>query len=385
MNRPLRVLEVTKSTAGVAEYVRWLAAGLDPACFELTVACLSENGAEFAAELQRRWGLNAFPLAMNRYKIDPLSDARLALRLRRIIRQGRFDLIHAHASKPGYLARLAAAGSRTPLIYSPHCFSFHAGAGRLQARGLALLERLAARYLTTRIMTVANGEQALAARYGVGKPELFTTVYSGVEVGPQISVDCAAQKRSLGVPPQAPLVGSVGRLSAQKAPLDFVRMAGQIHPARPDVHFVWIGDGPLEAEGRALAAGLGLDGCLHWAGQRNDVSALLPALDCFVLASHWEGFPIVLLEAMAAGAPAVATDILGNNEAIRDGQDGRLVAPGDAPALAAAVLEVLDNPARAQAYRDSARRRVAQEFSRQAMLQGVASLYQAVAVRKTEA
>lgn len=379
MTRPLRILEVTKSTAGVAEYVRWLAAGLDPAQFELTVACLSENGAEFAAELKRRWGLNAFPLAMNRYKIDPLSDARLALRLRGLIRQGRYDLIHAHASKPGYLARLAAAGSHTPLIYSPHCFSFHAGTGKLQARGLALLERLAARYLTTRIMTVANGEQTLAAQYGVGRPELFTTVYSGVEIGPQLSSDCAAQKQALGVPPQATLVGSVGRLSAQKAPLDFVRLADHIHRQRPEVHFVWIGDGPLEAEGKTLAGGLGLSENLHWAGQRSDVNALLPALDCFVLTSRWEGFPIVLLEAMAAGAPAVASDIPGNNEAIRDGLDGRLAPPGDAPALAAAVLEILDHPARAQAYRENARRRVAQEFNRQAMLEGVARLYRQVA------
>jgi len=380
MNRRLRVLEVTKSTAGVAEYVRWLVGGLDPAQFDLTVACLSEGSVELAAELNRQQGVKAFSLNMNRYRIDPLGDAHLALRLAGIIRQGAFDLVHAHASKPGFLARLAASGSGVPVIYSPHCFAFHAGSGRLRARLLAGVERLAARFLTARIMTVANGERLLAQQYRVGRPDQFVTVYSGIDRRPyQEPVDRQQQRAALDIPAEVTLVGAVGRLSPQKAPLDFVRMAAEVRQHLADTHFVWIGSGPLEEEAQALVQELGLAGVFHFAGQRRNIPAVLQALDCFVLPSYWEGFPIVLLEAMAAGVAAVATDIPGNNEAVRDGLDGRLAQVGDPSALAQAVLEVLCTPGLAQVFRESARRRVEEVFTRQAMLDGVAGLYRQVA------
>ncbi len=386
MSQPLHVLQVTKSTGGVAEYVRWLVNGLDRSQFSQTVICLSENGPQFAAELAQLQGVTAFSLSMNRYQIDPFSDSQVAFQLAKIIRRGHFDVVHAHASKPGFLARLAAAGSSVPVIYSPHCFSFHAGTGRLQANLLAAVERLAARYLTARIMTVADGEQALARQYGVGQPGQYVTIHSGIDLTSyDRRVERTAQKAALGVPESALLVGAVGRLSRQKSPQDFVRMAAMLHSRLPDVHFVWIGSGPLQESMRRLRSDLGLDGVLHFTGQHSDVPALLPALDCFVLPSLWEGFPIVLLEAMAAGVPAVATHIPGNDEAIRSGEDGWLVPPQDPTAMARAVENILCNPQQANAFRLSGRRRVERVFTRQAMLDSVARLYTQVALERRAA
>jgi glycosyltransferase involved in cell wall biosynthesis len=382
VSRPLHILQVTKSTGGVAEYVRWLAQGLDRAQFELTVACLSEGGAEFASELAHA-GLSAFSLAMDRYRISLISDSRVALSLAKIIRHGNFDLIHAHASKPGFLARLAALGSGIPVIYSPHCFSFHAGTGRFQAGLLAAAERLAARYMTARILTVAEGEQTLASSYRVGRPGQFVTVHSGIDLPAyDRPINRAALKAGLEVPQAAFLVGAVGRLSRQKAPQDFVQMAALIHKQLSDVHFIWIGSGPDEVSLRQLRNELGLEGVLHFAGQRTDTPALLKVLDCFVLPSLWEGFPIVLLEAMAANVPIVATQIPGNDEAIRSGMDGWLVPPHEPAALAQAVEDVLCNPQRAESFRLSGRRRVEREFTRQAMLDGVMRLYGQVSVER---
>ncbi len=375
--KQVRVLEVTKSTGGVAEYVRWLAHGLDREKFSLTVACLSENGPEFAAELGRIPGVSAFSLEMNRYQVDPFSDARVALRLREVIFQQKFDLVHAHASKPGFLARFAAYGSGTPVVFSPHCFAFHAGTGRAKARILAVLEAFAARFLTARIMTVASGEEELARQFGVGFPGLFTTVHSGLEAQAyRRPAQVDRLKASLGIPPQAPLVGTVGRLSEQKSPLDFVRMAAQIHATRPEVHFIWIGTGPLEAEVRTLVVSLGLEGVFHLPGQRSDIPELLQTLDCFALTSLWEGFPLVVLEAMAAGVAVVATDILGTREAIQSGESGLLVPPADAEAMAKAVLSILEHPQQAEGFRKAATRRIETEFTRERMLQGVTGLYQ---------
>lgn len=380
--RPLRILLVTKSTGGVAEYVRQLALGLNPADFELTVACLSENGPEFAAELRQTAGVQAFSLQMNRYKVDPWSDAQVCLALARRLRQERYDLVHAHASKPGFLTRLAALGTGLPVLYSPHCFAFHAGVNPLSARLVALLEALAARFLTTRIVTVADGERELARQYGVGTDELFVTLRTGLDPRPyRQPVERAALKASLNLALETPLVGAVGRLSAQKAPLDFVRLAALVHQQAPEVHFAWVGSGPLAEAAVSLSAELGLSDHLHFLGHRTDIPALLQVFDCFVLPSAWEGFPIVLLEAMAAGAPVVATQIPGNTEAIRTGVDGLLVPVHNPAALAEAVLRLLAHPGQAEAFRESARLRVEACFSRRAMLEHLSQLYRELAAQ----
>ena len=383
MNRALRILLVTKSTGGVAEYVRQLVKGLDRAEFCITVACLSENSPEFSAELAQIPNVKTFNLSMNRYKVDPFSDTRVLFVLARHLRHERYDLIHAHASKPGFLARLAAIGTGIPVLYSPHCFAFHAGAGRVNATIVAALERMAARYLTTRIVTIADGERKLARKYGVGSDELFITVHTGIDARSyHLPVDKAALKASLSVPANATLVGTVGRLNRQKSPLDFVRMAALIHEQFPDVHFVWIGSGPLDDLACRLSIELGLSGILHFAGYRTDIPALLSCMDCFVLPSLWEGFPIVLLEAMAAGTPVVATNIPGNDEAIRSGADGWLVPAHDPAALAESVTDLLNNPQRAEAFRESSKQRVEQEFTPGAMLDSLANLYRLVAFER---
>lgn len=385
--KALRVLEVAKSTAGVAEYVRWLAQGLDRSVFDLTVVCLSEGGEAFAQELTRVYGVRATSLAMDRYQINLFSDAKVALALARMLRREHFDLVHAHASKPGFLTRLAAMGVDVPVIYSPHCFSFHPGVGRLKARFLAVLERLAARLRTNRILVVAESEIELAQKYGVGRPEQFTAINSGIDPAPfqawagRNPADRAAQKRSLGLEAAAFVVGSVGRLSVQKAPLDFVRAAALLAQKHPGMHFIWIGDGPLQAEAQALCQASGLGQRVHFAGQRADIPACLAVLDCFVLSSRWEGFPLVILEAMAAGKPVVATNIAGTNDAVEDGVDGLLVAPGDPAGLAAAVESILLDAGLAVRLAAAGLHKVQERFTRQNMLRAVTRVYLETAQR----
>jgi glycosyltransferase involved in cell wall biosynthesis len=335
-----------------------------------------------AAELSRIPDVRAFSLSMNRYQVDPLSDLRVCAQLARIIRRERFDLIHAHASKPGFLARLAAAGSGVPVIFSPHCFAFHSGAGRLTAPVIAGLERLAAHFLTARILTVSDGERELARQYKVGRDDQFVTIHSGIDPRPfDTPIDRAALRDSLGVPADAPLVGTVGRLNPQKAPLELVRAAAWLHARRPGVHFVWIGSGPLEAAARAALAEHGLSKVFHLVGQRSDIPQSMRALDVFVLSSRWEGFPLVVLEAMAARLPVVATRILGTAEAVYEGTSGLLIPPGDPEQLGSALLDLLDDPARARCLGARGRERVEQEFTRESMLAQVAQVYQEVCER----
>jgi len=372
----LRVLEVGKSTAGTGAYLQLLARGLDRKKFQLTFVCLSEGGAALAAELTKVPDVQAVSMQMNRFKVDVLGDLLVAFRLARLIRAKKFDLVHAHAAKAGFLARVAAVGSGTPVIYSPHCFPFHEGTGRLKAIFYALIERFAARFLTARIVTVSHSEQILARRYRVGSQKQFVNISTGMDTEAyQLQVDRDTVKASLCISAGKPLVGAVGRLAEQKDPLTFVQMAAFIHKQMPDVNFIWVGTGPLLSDAQKLACQLGLQDVIHFVGERKDVHIILNIMDCFVLPSRWEGLSIVLLEAMAAGLPIVATAIPNNVELIKDGTSGWLVPVGDASMLAQRVMDLLQSPARAFAFSQISKNYVRKNFTFPHMIAAIDELY----------
>jgi len=375
--KQIHVLEVAKSTAGVGEYIKWIANGLDREAFKLTIMCLSEGSTELAFELNKITGVNAYSMGMDRYKINLFSDSQVLIGLRRLIGNQKFDLIHAHASKPGFITRLAAFGTGIPVIYSPHCFPFHPGIGRFKAKLLAILERSAARYLTTHIITVSNAERDLALRYQIDRKDKFTTIYSGVKMKQfNTPIDRPAIRKSLGVSKETILIGTVGRLSKQKGVNDFIESAEIIHTERPDTRFIWVGDGPLESMARNTVKSKGLSHIFYFMGQRKDVPNILRVMNCFVLSSHWEGFSLAILEAMAAGLPIVATRVTGADEAIVEGENGFLVAPKDPTAIGRAVLKIINNRDLALQFGTFGRQRVEKYFNRTNMISQLLQLYQ---------
>jgi len=376
VTRVIRLLLVTKSTGGVASYVRALVNGLDRNKFAITVACLSENGELFSSELRRDFEVQAFSLAMNRYKVDLVTDAKVWFELARHIRRHQYDLIHAHASKPGFLTRLAAIGTSVPVLYSPHNFAFHEGSNAMAAFLVAVLESLAARF-TTRIIAVANHERDLALKYRVGKPQLYEIIHTGINAQPFFTKVNKSEIRSqLGIPVNSYVIGVVGRMAHPKLPSDFVRFASKFLSEMPTARFVWIGSGPLEFEAKELSRNLGLDGVIYWLGERSDVPSILQSFDCFVLPSKWEGFPLVVLEAFAARVPVVATINLGSSELIESARNGWLVPVGDTDALVNCVLNVSTNvDGTAQAV-NNAERDVRERYSYDRMISRITTVYE---------
>jgi glycosyltransferase involved in cell wall biosynthesis len=169
-------------------------------------------------------------------------------------------------------------------------------------------------------------------------------------------------------------VGTVTRLSPQKAPADFIVAAGSILKHEPGTHFVIVGDGPMRQEVEALVKDMGLNGAITFTGLRRDVPNLMAAFDIFVLCSLWEGLPRVLPLAMATGLPIVATDIDGNAEAVKDGVNGILVPPNDPETLAEAVLSLIQEKELAKRMGDTGRERVA-EFGDRRMVRQIEELY----------
>ena len=184
-------------------------------------------------------------------------------------------------------------------------------------------------------------------------------------------VEPSAEKRAeiarwFAQPPRW-LIGAAGRFSPEKGFADFVEAAALVVSQRPEAGFTLFGDGPLRAVLEQRIAQRGLQGKFVLAGFRNDLSRLLPNLDVAVMSSYTEGLPVILLEAGAACVPAVATAVGGIPEVLDDGQNGYLVPPGDASALAQRIVALLDHESQRQAMGLAARDRVRNNFSFTAM------------------
>ena len=370
----IHILQVAKSSGGVGMYTRRLVKAFDKSRYRFTVVCLAEDSDIMAADLNKIEGVKAISIPM-KDGIEPFSDILICFRLAKLIRSEKFDLIHAHTSKPGFFARLAAIGTGIPVVYRPANFAFHENAPRFQAVFYAFLERMAAR-ITDRIITVSNGERELARRYSVGRDDQFITIHTGIDLHPfEISVDRAKVREGYGIPADVRLTGIVARFTEAKAPADFIHAAALVHARYPQAHFLWVGDGPLEHEARSLVQSLVLLDVFHFAGYQAIIPAILFSVVYFLLSSHWEGFSIAILEAMAAGLPVISTRVTGADEAIVDGQTGILVNVGDVNGLADAVCKLIEDVDFARSMGVAARKRAESEFPYAKMLDRIEKLY----------
>ena len=379
LSSKIHVFQVSKSTGGVGAYTRRLVGSLNKDRFQVTVACLSKDSEKMASDLARLDGVNAFSIPMAQHHIDPFSDLKVLYKIYKKIRTEKFDLIHAHTSKPGFLARLAAIGSGVPVIYRPANFSFYDGVPGWQVFIYVALERFAARYLTRRIMMVSAGERELARRYKVGNDAQFVLIRTGIDIDSfNSTVDKKRIRDACSIPEHALVVGTVARLTKDKSPFDFAEAAMKIHLRYPDVHFVWVGDGPLETQLRKKIDELGLKNVFHLTGYQSNVKDFLRIMDCFVLSSMSEALSIAMLEAMASGLPVISTRVNGADEAIVDGETGILIPIGDVEGLVGAMETLLNSPSLLRVMGDAARRKALEEFSLSRMTSEIEALYEEV-------
>jgi glycosyltransferase involved in cell wall biosynthesis len=305
-------------------------------------------------------------------EVHPVRELAALIRLARFIRRGRYDVVHTHTSKAGILGRMAARLAGTPIVvHTAHGLSYKYARSRLSEWIYVRLERLCAHW-SHAIVVVSESVQRDLLAHGIGHASQYELIRSGIEIEAfrRPALGRLAVRQRLGLAPEAFVVGCVGRLSQQKAPLDMVAAFVQLARRRPDVHLVMVGDGPLRREVEAAVAAAGLDGRVHLTGFRRDVPDLLGAFDVLALSSRFEGLPRVFPQAMAAAIPIVATRVDGAVEAVTDGENGWLVEPGDVAALADRLCEVASQPEQARRMGERGRERV-EMFSAERMVRQI--------------
>ncbi|MEW6378178.1 MAG: glycosyltransferase family 4 protein [bacterium] len=288
-------------------------------------------------------------------------------------------IVHTNSSKAGILGRMAAAAAGIGcIVHTVHGFGFHDYQRPLARKLYIFLEKAAAR-VSTRIIFVSRANLKLAQKLGICRRIGHGRVIRcGIDLHrffrdrDQVMQEQGAMKED-----SSPLIGMVACFKPQKSPLDFIRMAERVSRVFPKARFMMVGDGQLRPQIRSLAQRLSLSDRLVLAGWREDVERILPELDVLVLTSLWEGLPLVLVEATAAGIPIVATDIDGNREIVRNGINGYVVPPRNPAAMAERVISALQHPEQL-AYTGKAQRFLVQGFDLHHMIRQLELLYQEI-------
>ncbi|MFN0097661.1 MAG: glycosyltransferase [Gemmatimonadaceae bacterium] len=363
----LRVLHIVPDlgVGGLPRVAETLCRATDPARFDVRVLCLNFLG-EIAQQL-RSDGYAVYDLP--RDGVDG-PDRFASRRVAALYRRERIDVVHTHNTQAfmhGGVAAMLAPGRR--LIHTDHARAFP---DRLR---YYVIERILST-VAHRVVGVSEHTTENLHRYEWIPRRKLLTIPNGIESRLfEGDVDRNALRASLGVPLDAELLLLGARLEEQKGITYLLKAMARLLPARARLHFAVAGEGSLRESLEAEAVALGIRAHVHFVGVRLDMPKLLRAADLFVLPSNWEGLPMIVLEALAARCPIVATSVGGVPSAVRDGDTGYLVPPQDPGQLAQALARALDEPEERARRAQRGRALFDQAFSAEAMARRYESLY----------
>ncbi len=309
--------------------------------------------------------------------INPLKDVLALIEIYCFIKKNRIQIVHTHSSKAGILGRLAAKLAKTPLImHTVHGWSFNDYQSRGTYYFYVFLEKFCAAF-THKIIVVSGFDQDKGLKNSIGEKNQYALIRYGIDVRSLKDAGRRNEARKfLGLTDADLAVGMVACFKPQKAPLDFIELASLIKKDFPDTKFVLVGDGGLRKKIAVRIRQLNLDGQVILTGWHNDIPLILSGLDAFVLTSLWEGLPIAVLEAMAAGVALVATDTGGIGEVVVNDKTAYLVKPQDISSMQNRLKGLLGSSQKRNEFVRQSREAIgAEEFLLSSMLRNTTELY----------
>jgi glycosyltransferase involved in cell wall biosynthesis len=373
--RPIRLLHVisTLYAGGTEMLMLRLIRSLDTSRYRVRVAYL-RGTPELKAEVEAATGAPPFDAGLG-HKADPMALARLF----GYVRRERFDLVHTHMDLADYYGGLAARlGGARGLVSTKHNADEFRTRATWKRWPFLALERFAYEAADAVIVVSAGLRDFLETAEHLPRRKMIVIengVYPGIAAAAPTRDEA---RRRLGHHGFRPLLGSVGRLAPQKGHAHLLDALPAILASFPEAGLVLAGDGPERANLETRAERLGIRDRVAFLGHREDVPAVLAALDLFLLPSLWEGMPQALLEAMAMSLPIVAARCIGIVDLLEDGAEALLVPPRDGAALAAAAVRLLGDRSLAGRLAGAARRRAVERHSLAATAARVEALYRTI-------
>ncbi len=361
-------LLVTLSDWGGAPRVVYELATRLPDRYEVIVACAP--GGVLVSRLAAA-GIRLIPIPELSRTPNPWRDLRVLVRLVRVMREERAAILHAHSTKAGFLGRVAARLAGVPVVvFTAHGWAFGEARPWWARAWLAALERIGGA-LSTRIICVSRHDHALALRFHTAPADRLTVIHNGMDPAPFGRADGRAIRQTLALG-SGPVITFVGRFAAQKDPLTLLEAMRRL----PAGTLLMVGEGPLRRRVEREVRTHALEGRVILLEPRPDIPEILAASDVFVLPSRWEGLPLVIIEAMMAGLPVVATRVGGVGELVEDGVTGLLEPPAHPQALADALQRLLADAALRARMGAAGRDRALREFQLDRMVRDTARLYE---------
>jgi glycosyltransferase involved in cell wall biosynthesis len=384
----IRVLRVIArmNLGGPAHHVALLSSGLDSSRYEtLLVAGVVGQGEEEHTDLE---GVSVRRMASLGPNIRPLQDIRALIALIRLVRSYRPDVVHTHTAKAGLLGRVAALfapGGRPLIFHTYHGHVLQGYFGTMATATFRLLERLLAR-VTDRLIAVssATADELVALR--IAPRSKFTVIPLGLKLDPFLGLDADPDpeaRAELGAGDEDVLFTYTGRLAPIKRPDRMLRALAIARAEGAPVRVVVVGDGEIRSEMERLAAQLGCAESVQFLGYRRDLTRIAAGSDAALLTSDSEGTPVALIEAAAAGRPAVATDVGGVADIVVEGC-GLLAPPGDEKAIAANIALLAGDMASRRQMGERARKHVRGRYAPARLLADVEALYTGLLRRSGE-
>jgi len=357
---------ITELNIGGAErVVEQLATQLSRGHYNVSVACLYDPGA-IADEITAS-GVPVVNLGM-----QSKWDLAAAYRLFRLLRNKRIQILHSHLFHANLLAALVGRLANTPIIIATRHSIDIDGMGRERVNRWV-------RSLCDAVVAVSKEVREAELQRSRTGPSKVVMIPNGVQIETFTKIsqaDVEALRQKLRIHPNTAVIGTVASFNEYKGHTYLIDATVRILEQLPDTKVLLVGGGPLRSQMEDKAEALGLLDYIIFTGIRQDIPRILSTLDLFVLPSLWEGMPIVLLEAMAAGLPVVATRVGGIPEVVEHGVTGLLVPPRDPEALAQAIIALLQDRERAEAMGQAGRARVEKYFSVERMVQQTEALYE---------
>lgn len=247
-------------------------------------------------------------------ELDIKNDFKTYFMISKLIKEIKPDIVHCHSSKAGVLGRLAARRRKVKKIfYTPHWYSFLSPEfSPLKRKIFIVIEKYLSIHATTKTFNTSYGERESALSYNVDIKNKFEVIYNGL---PKIKFPNKIDiRKELNLPQDVFLFGNTARLSHQKNPILFIEVANEVIKNNKNIHFVWIGDGPLMEEVKLKVDSLDTSDNLHLIGSKENSEFLVHGFDAFLSTSNGESFGYSAVEALRAGVPVLLSNVMGHNE-----------------------------------------------------------------------